>query len=111
MSDVNPADVTSAAGRAIAEEFPNESTEFVSETDAARKSDREGLPANYRMRADAHYVDQLTSRRAERAERALADTPRAPKKIDTLDPDPAATRFAIAATPPASAAPTSCSRR
>ena len=31
-----------------------------------KKPEREGLPSGYRMRADAHYVDQLTSRRGER---------------------------------------------
>jgi len=30
-----------------------------------KKPIREGLPSNYRMRADTHYVDQLTSRRAD----------------------------------------------
>jgi hypothetical protein len=34
----------------------------------ARTPEREGLPPSYRMRADAHYVDQLsTSRRGDRA--------------------------------------------
>src|SRR4029450_745603 len=68
------------------------SSEFVAEADTARKpSEREGLPANYKMRADAHYVEQLTSRRGERAERAervLSDTPRPPKKIEALAPGP-----------------------
>ena len=32
-----------------------------------KKPEREGLPAGYRMRADAHYVDQLTAPRGERA--------------------------------------------
>src|SRR5262245_62089037 len=33
----------------------------------SRKAEREGLPPGYRMRADAHYVEQLTSRRGEKA--------------------------------------------
>jgi hypothetical protein len=36
------------------------------------KPEREGLPPGYRMRADAHYVDQLSSRRAERVERSAS---------------------------------------
>ena len=40
---------------------------------AEKKPEREGLPAGYRMRADAHYVDQLTSRRADRV---YTDQPR-----------------------------------
>src|SRR5690606_24175608 len=40
-----------------------------------RKPEREGLPPGYRMRADAHYVDQLTARRAERADRQDDDAP------------------------------------
>jgi len=35
-------------------------------TASEKKPEREGLPSGYRMRADAHYVDQLTSRRGER---------------------------------------------
>ena len=34
---------------------------------AQAKPEREGLPAGYRMRADAHYVEQLASRRAEKS--------------------------------------------
>jgi hypothetical protein len=33
---------------------------------SVRRQEREGLPPSYRMRADAHYVDQLTSRRGDR---------------------------------------------
>jgi hypothetical protein len=41
---------------------------------AEKKPEREGLPAGYRMRADAHYVEQLTSRRTDRV---YTDQPRA----------------------------------
>ncbi len=34
--------------------------------------ERQGLPSGYRMRADAHYVDQLTSRRPERVPAEIA---------------------------------------
>ena len=44
-----------------------------------KKPEREGLPAGYRMRADAHYVDQLTSRRGERV---YTDHPRAAASFD-----------------------------
>jgi hypothetical protein len=94
VSEVNPADLPSAGGRVLTEEFSNDPSEFP-EVDApkpASKPDREGLPPNYRMRADAHYVEQLTARRGERAERverALADAPRAAKKADAADAEPA----------------------
>ena len=40
-----------------------------------KKPEREGLPPNYRMRADAHYVDQLSSRPGATAavERPISD--------------------------------------
>jgi C4-dicarboxylate-specific signal transduction histidine kinase len=49
----------------------------VSEYEAAEfapepKSDREGLPRGYRMRADSHYVDSLTSPRESRGREAAA---------------------------------------
>ena len=90
MSEVNPADLPSAGGRVLAEEFPNEPSEFIQDPEApkASKSDREGLPAGYRMRADAHYVEQLGTRRGERVERGLGDGARAPRKPDPVDTDP-----------------------
>ena len=42
-----------------------------------KNPEREGLPPGYRMRADAHYVDQLTSRRMEKP---VTDAPRAAEK-------------------------------
>lgn len=42
---------------------------------SARRHEREGLPSTYRMRADAHYVDQLSSRRGDRV---ATDLPRPP---------------------------------
>jgi hypothetical protein len=33
---------------------------------APKTPEREGLPPGYRMRADAHYVEQLTGRRTDR---------------------------------------------
>jgi len=48
-------------------EFEDGGFEDTSKDDAAvgESQAREGLPPGFRMRADAHYVDQLTSRRSE----------------------------------------------
>jgi hypothetical protein len=46
---------------------------------SSKKTEREGLPAGYRMRADAHYVDQLSTRRGD------PDAPRGGTKR-ALDP-------------------------
>lgn len=64
MSDIDPSDVT-IGRRTTPDKFSAEHSDAAS---ANGRAEREGLPATYRMRADAHYVEQLTSRR-ERAER------------------------------------------
>src|SRR5262249_22177368 len=46
---------------------PRESTDVVAQI-PARKAEREGLPAGYRMRADSHYVDQLLNPKTGQAE-------------------------------------------
>ena len=56
-----------------------EPSEFPSPS-SGKKVDREGLPSSYRMRADAHYVDQLAGRRAPDAE-----APRAPTRVSDAD--------------------------
>jgi hypothetical protein len=43
--------------------------------DPRKTTEREGLPASYRMRADAHYVDQLTARIPDAPTRTAALTP------------------------------------
>jgi hypothetical protein len=44
----------------------NKEIDEITDGQLTRKApEREGLPAGYRMRADAHYVDQLTSRSAD----------------------------------------------
>src|SRR5262245_6308557 len=43
--------------------------------DVHKTAEREGLPPSYRMRADAHYVDQLTARVPEAPARVAAVTP------------------------------------
>ena len=40
------------------------------------------------MRADAHYVEQLTTRRGERVERVLGDGARVTRKSDPVEADP-----------------------
>ena len=65
MSDIDSSDVT------VGRRTPPEKFEpaDVPGNGGASRSEREGLPASYRMRADPHYVEQLSSRR-ERLERA-----------------------------------------
>lgn len=46
---------------------------------------REGLPPSYRMRADAHYVEHLTSRRTERSADHLRVAPDPVERQDTRD--------------------------
>lgn len=54
---------------------------------------REGLPSSYRMRADAHYVDTLASRRERvEARRPAPATPPAFTGTRGPEPPPAATR-------------------
>jgi len=55
-----------AGGRPVGESFEEDAAEPESTLPARSKAEREGLPAGYRMRADAHYVDSLLSKRSER---------------------------------------------
>jgi hypothetical protein len=63
VSEINPADIGVGGGS------PNLSDDFsrdIAEADApAKRPDREGLPSSYKMRADAHYVDQLLTPRGQ----------------------------------------------
>jgi hypothetical protein len=61
VSEINPAEVAARGPRVMPERFRKEITESSSAV-SERSAEREGLPPGYRMRADAHYVDQLTSR-------------------------------------------------
>jgi hypothetical protein len=64
VSEIDPADIAAGGNLEIPEEFAEDL-----ETGAGSsrlKPVREGLPPGYRMRADAHYVDQLSSRRSDR---------------------------------------------
>jgi hypothetical protein len=77
VSDIDPADAISGR-RTPPEAF---TPELVEGATAPRKTEREGLPPGYRMRADAHYVDQLTSRRGQ---------DRAGRETDVVELDAAA---------------------
>jgi hypothetical protein len=57
------------------------------------KPDREGLPSSYRMRADTHYVDLLTSRREVRAHAE-------PRTEPTMVADPRAATTGRGSEPP-----------
>jgi hypothetical protein len=73
VSEIDPADVSSRGLRAMQERFRKETTEpgaVVAERPGT--GEREGLPPGYRMRADAHYVDQLTSRTPDMTIRSVA---------------------------------------
>jgi hypothetical protein len=58
---------------------------------APKKPEREGLPPGYRMRADSHYVEQLTSRR----ERGATDRSRQADGADRSDARDRAERLLI----------------
>jgi len=69
VSDIDPSEVV-VGRRTTPDKFASEHSDI--DTGAAHgRSEREGLPAAYRMRADAHYVEQLVSRR-ERVDRLEA---------------------------------------
>jgi hypothetical protein len=65
VSEFEPADLAVPDRRAAVEILDDDAAALT--PTSTRKSEREGLPPGYRMRADAHYVEQLTARRSERA--------------------------------------------
>jgi hypothetical protein len=72
VSDVDPTEVSVRTRSVRAEEFSPEPDEpspapSAKKGDKGEKAEREGLPPGYRMRADAHYVEHLTSRRGAAA--------------------------------------------
>jgi hypothetical protein len=87
VSDVDPTEVSVRARALRAEEFEAGPDEVSPAPPTPRKGEkpekveREGLPPGYRMRADAHYVENLTSRRGERT----AADPRAADMTDRSD--------------------------
>jgi hypothetical protein len=72
VSDVDPAEVSPRARTVRTEEYSPEPDDPPPSPKKAEKVEREGLPPGYRMRADAHYVENLTSRR----DRGAAESPR-----------------------------------
>jgi signal transduction histidine kinase len=56
--------------RPVPEKFNQDLSDVPPQAPSHAKTEREGLPPGYRMRADAHYVEQLSSRRVERHERS-----------------------------------------
>jgi len=87
VSDSDPLEIAVPAARPL-ERFPAESDEDAFPGEGHKRSQREGLPPGYRMRADAHYVEQLTTRRNEpvRADaNGRADASRATKPADNAD--------------------------
>ncbi len=76
MSDIDPAEAISGR-RPLPESLASDLVEGAA---PSRKPEREGLPPGYRMRADAHYVEQLTSRRGSGEARAARD-------VDAIDLD------------------------
>lgn len=85
MSDIDPLDVALPDPPVSPESFDEDPVEFSTPPPRNKKAEREGLPPGYRMRADAHYVDVLTTRRAERNERTDRPTPRAAEPA--VEPD------------------------
>lgn len=86
MSDIESSEI-GVGRRAPQDKFSSDPTDPPPNGGHARP-EREGLPATYRMRADAHYVDQLASRR-DRAERGEASR-HVPSAIDSTDRQEAA---------------------
>jgi hypothetical protein len=82
VSDIDPLDVVLSDQPVNPESFDEDPVEFSTPPPRSKKADREGLPPGYRMRADAHYVDVLTTRRAERSERTERPAPRAAEAVE-----------------------------
>jgi hypothetical protein len=62
VSDIDPAEVTPRSVRVVPEKLRSAIVDSLDSPAERRDSGvREGLPPGYRMRADAHYVDQLTA--------------------------------------------------
>jgi hypothetical protein len=76
VSEIDPADIAAGSNPEISDEF-TEDLDPGAAGARLKKPVREGLPAGYRMRADAHYVEQLSTRR-ERAAKAAEVMPAEP---------------------------------
>jgi hypothetical protein len=84
VSDIDPSEVSVVGRRPVPEKFSQDLSDVSPQGPSHVKPEREGLPPGYRMRADAHYVDQLSSRRLDRLERS---TPAATESDDALQAD------------------------
>jgi hypothetical protein len=69
VSDIDPGDLALAGRRSHSEKFAQDSSDPTGNGGSHLRPEREGLPPGYRMRADAHYVEQLASRRQEKQEK------------------------------------------
>jgi hypothetical protein len=80
VSEIDPTEL-SASNTHVPETFGSDPVEL---QPLARK-EREGLPPGYRMRADAHYVEHLTSRRSDRSVDHLRVAPEPAERHDSRD--------------------------
>lgn len=71
MSDIDSSEL-SVGRRTTPDKFASEHSDVPPGAGHGRQ-EREGLPASYRMRADAHYVEQLGSRRERAPEASRAN--------------------------------------
>ena len=62
MSDWNPTGTHSSSATSAASAPPFDSSDTLDDAHEPASPVREGLPASFRMRADAHYVEQLDAR-------------------------------------------------
>ncbi len=83
MSDMEPTEISVVGRRPVPEKLMPDGSD--GSAVAGAKAEREGLPPSYRMRADAHYVDQLTARRGDRFERAGHGSPSSEPAPDAGD--------------------------
>jgi len=88
LSESDPTDLSARSLRVMPERFRRDTVESSVATERPAAGEREGLPPGYRMRADAHYVDQLTARSSDVAVRYIAidEIDAAPLDLATIEP-------------------------
>jgi hypothetical protein len=91
VSDINPADVVLTGARSARGSYEDDRDDLESVPTTGGLA-REGLPPGYRMRADAHYVEQLTSRTVERVGTGRELTVPGPAPSDLPDGEPTRAR-------------------
>ena len=93
VSDVDPAELSPRARALRTEEYGPEADEPeptpAPSSKRSEKAEREGLPPGYRVRADAHYVENLTSRRDRATAEGLraVESHRSDRLLDQLAED------------------------